>query len=418
VLWNESAHKAAGTALASIVAGLDIFLTMIQTLPIQPYRKCRRLKPGNGDLRNCLELAGKFDSVTGSGLLTKMKSIIYMLMSMGLIYGLLVSPGMADAPVIGLIVKTDTNPFFVKMKEAARQKAVEFGIELHTFAGRYDGDTKTQIEAIRHLVAAGAQGILLTPSDPAVLANTVLDAREAGVLVIALDTPFDPADTADATFATDNFRAGELIGMWAKARMGASVSSASIVTLDGSEAQTTVDVLRNQGFLKGFGIDLADPRKMYDEDDVRIIGHGTTHGTEAGGRSAMETLIRQKPGMDVVYAINEPAGAGAHAALRALGMKKEVLLVSIDGGCPGVRRVAAGALGATAMQYPLRMISLGIEAVVEFAKTGKKPENTPGLDFHDTGVTLVTDKPVAGIPSISSKQGLKACWGNADPSHR
>ncbi|MDE0249391.1 MAG: substrate-binding domain-containing protein [Gammaproteobacteria bacterium] len=330
---------------------------------------------------------------------------------MGLVYGLFASPGIPGTPTIGLIVKTDTNPFFVKMKEAAHQKAAEFGIELRTFAGRYDGDTKTQIKAIRHLVAAGAQGILLTPSDPAVLAHAVLDARKAGVLVIALDTPFDPPDTTDATFATDNFRAGELIGRWAKARMGAAADSARVVTLDGSGAQATVDVLRNQGFLRGFGIDLADPGKMYDENDVRIIGHGTTHGTEAGGRSAMEALLRQKTGVNVVYTINEPAASGVHAALRARGMEKDVLLVSIDGGCRGVSRVATGALGATAMQYPLRMASLGVKAVVEFVRTGKKPETTPGLDFYDTGVTLVTDEPVAGIPSISSAQGLEACWG-------
>ena len=44
---------------------------------------------------------------------------------------------------------------------------------------------------------------------------TIQKARDAGILVIALDTPLDPIDAADATFATDNFKAGELIGQWA-----------------------------------------------------------------------------------------------------------------------------------------------------------------------------------------------------------
>ena len=38
------------------------------------------------------------------------------------------------------------------------------------------------------------------------------------MLVIALDTPVDPPDAVDATFATDNFQAGQLIGQWAKAK--------------------------------------------------------------------------------------------------------------------------------------------------------------------------------------------------------
>jgi ABC-type sugar transport system substrate-binding protein len=45
---------------------------------------------------------------------------------------------------------------------------------------------------------------------------TIQKARDAGILVIALDTPLDPIDAADATFATDNFEAGRLIGEWAK----------------------------------------------------------------------------------------------------------------------------------------------------------------------------------------------------------
>lgn len=324
---------------------------------------------------------------------------------------LFASPGMAGGGMVGLITKTDSNPFFVTMKRAARGTAGKLGLELRTYAGGYDGDSKAQVEALKSLVAAGAKGILITPSDPVALLDAVTKAREAGVLVIALDTPFDSADSVDATFATDNFRAGELIGMWARARTGDAARSARVATLDLSEAPVTVDVLRNQGFLKGFGIDIRDPGRMRDEDDARIAGSGVSLGTEAGGRMAMQVLMRKEPGIDVVYAVNEPAAAGAHAALRALGVEKGVLIVSVDGGCAGVRNVAAGRIGATAMQYPLRMASLGVEAVLEFYRTGRKPENPPGLDFHDTGVTLVTDRPVPGVPSISTERGLEECWG-------
>ncbi len=149
------------------------------------------------------------------------------------------------ADIVGLITKTNTNPFFVKMREGAEARAKEVGLEFRSFAGKYDGDTEAQIEAIESLVAAGARGILITPSDPAALADTVRRAREAGLLVIALDTPFDPPEAADATFATDNRLAGELIGRWAAATMGEGAATAKIATLDLSPAQITVDVLRN-----------------------------------------------------------------------------------------------------------------------------------------------------------------------------
>ena len=326
------------------------------------------------------------------------------------ILSLAATPVVAEDVIVGLITKTDTNPFFVKMKEGAQEKAAELGVELRTFAGKYDGDNEAQVEAIESLVAAGAKGILITPSDPAALADTVKAARDAGLLVIALDTPFDPADAADATFATDNFKAGELIGQWAAAKMD-DTSAAKIATLDLSEAQITVDVLRNQGFLKGFGVDVADPNRMYDETDARIVGGDVTLGSEEGGRTAMENLMQRDPGINVVHTINEPAAAGAYEALKAFGLQEQVLIVSVDGGCPGVQNVADGVIGATSMQFPLRMASLGLEAVVEFAKSGAKPQNSEGLSFYNTGVMLVTDEPVEGIESITSEEAKKLCWG-------
>jgi len=319
-------------------------------------------------------------------------------------------PAMAEDIIIGLITKTNTNPFFVKMREGAEAKAKEMGVELRSFAGKYDGDNEAQIEAIESLVAAGAKGILITPSDPAGLSDTVKRAREAGLLVIALDTPFDPPESADATFATDNFKAGELIGQWAAAKMG-DTTKAKIATLDLSEAQITVDVLRNQGFLKGFGVDVKNINKMYDEDDPRIVGGDKTLGSEEGGRTAIEGLLQKDPGINVIHTINEPAAAGAYEGLKAFGLTEQVLIVSVDGGCPGVQNVKEGIIGATSMQFPLLMASLGVEAVVDYAKTGKKPENSEGLSFFNTGVKLVTDEPVNGIPSITSEEALKQCWG-------
>lgn len=320
--------------------------------------------------------------------------------------------GTAQAAEVGacLITKTDTNPFFVKMKEGASAKAAEMGINLSTFAGKIDGDVETQVAAVESCIAAGAKGILITPSDSRALAPVVTQAREAGLLVIALDTPFEPADTADATFATDNFLAGDLIGQWAAAKMG-DTSGAKIALLDLNPSEISVDYLRDNGFLKGFGVDIKDPTDIGDEDDTRIVGNDVTNGNEEGGRTAMENLLQKDPGVNVVYTINEPAAAGAYEALKAVGLESQALIVSVDGGCPGVKNVAEGVIGATSMQFPLLMASKGIEAIAAFAADGSKPANTEGLDFFNTGVELVTDEPVDGIPSITSAEALKKCWG-------
>lgn len=310
-----------------------------------------------------------------------------------------------------LITKTDTNPFFVKMKEGAEAKAAELGITLKSYAGKIDGDHEAQVSAIEACIADGAKGILITASDTKAIVDSVKAARDAGLLVIALDTPLDPIDAADATFATDNFQAGLLIGQWAAATLGAEAANAKIALLDLAIAQPSVDVLRDQGFLQGFGIDLGDPNKWGDETDPRIVGHDVTAGNEEGGLKAMESLLAKDPGINVVYTINEPAAAGAYEALKAVGREKDVLIVSVDGGCPGVANVRDGVIGATSQQYPLQMAALGVEAIAAFAADGTRPAPTEGKDFVDTGVTLITDKPVEGVESIDSTKGLELCWG-------
>jgi fructose transport system substrate-binding protein len=310
-----------------------------------------------------------------------------------------------------LITKTDTNPFFVKMKEGALAKAKELGVDLKTYAGKVDGDNDSQVAAIESCIADGAKGILIAASDTKAIVSSVKKAQDAGMVVIALDTPLDPPEAADMTFATDNLEAGKLIGAWAKGTLGDKAKDAKVAFLDLNPSQPTVDVLRDQGFMMGFGIDVKDPNKIGDEDDKRIVGHDVTQGNEEGGRKAMENLLQKDADLNVVHTINEPAAVGGYAALKAVGKEKQALIVSVDGGCPGVKAVADGIIGATSQQYPLLMAADGIEAIAQFAKDGTKPKPTEGKKFFDTGVNLVTDHPVDGVKSISVKEGTDKCWG-------
>src|SRR5687767_13388838 len=300
---------------------------------------------------------------------------------------------------IGLITKTETNPFFVKMKEGAQSAASKQGAEVQSFAGKKDGDNESQVAAVESLIGAGAQGILITPNNSSAIVPSVDKARQAGLLVIALDTELDPADAADATFATDNYKAGLLIGQWAKAKFEADGKEAKIAMLDLNAEQVTVDVQRDQGFLEGFGIDVGDKNRIGDESDPRIVGHDVTDGAEEGGRTAMENLLQKDPEINLVYTINEPAAAGAYEAIKAAGKEKDVTIVSVDGGCPGVENVKAGVIGATSQQYPLKMAEMGVQAISAYAQDGTKPEAPSGQSFIDTGVTLITDKPVDGVES-------------------
>jgi len=334
------------------------------------------------------------------------------------------APTPTDAPTggtvgVSLILKNTSNAFFVSMADSAQAEADTLGIDLTVAAGTEDGDTDTQIAAIEAAVAKGDKGILITPSGDAVI-PALKAAREAGLLVIALDTPPSDGSAVDITFATDNYLAGQLIGQWTAAQLAGEPATIAMLDLFNDQV-VSVDTERDQGFLNGIGIigeydssanGLEPATGSYSGGEYEVVCHEPTNGAVDGGKTAMETCLTKNPDVNVVYTINEPAAQGAYDALNAAGKADGVLIVSVDGGCkPGLELVASGVIGATAQQYPGKMATLGMAAVKALAEGGAAPDVTPGLEFFNTGVALVTGTPADGVESISVADGEAICWG-------
>jgi fructose transport system substrate-binding protein len=210
-------------------------------------------------------------------------------------------------------------------------------------------------------------------------------------------------DATDALFATDNYKAGVLIGQYAKAALGGK--PAKIATLDLFPGHP-VGAQRHNGFLKGFGLAAPDAKTNDLGTAPEVVCMADSFGDRAKGQTAMENCLQKNPDINLVYTINEPAAAGAFKALKTAGKEKGVTIVSVDGGCDGVKDVAAGVIAATSQQYPLKMAAMGVDAGVEYAKTGKKVSG-----YTDTGVTLIAAKAMAGIDSKDTKTGMDLCWG-------
>ena len=305
------------------------------------------------------------------------------------------APAEGELPTVALITKYRGNPFFVKMEEGATAEAAAKGIQLMTAAGEFDGDNESQVTAIENMINAGVKGILLVANDSSAIVPTVQQAREGGMLVIALDTPLNPEDASDALFATDNTQAGRLIGQYAKAALGDT--PAKIAMLDGT-AGTTVSEQRRNGFLEGFGITA---------DDAQVVCQADTNGMIDRAQPAMENCLTANPDINVVYTVNEPAAFGANTALEAAGVATEdVIIVSVDGGCEGVRGVQDGIIDATSQQYPLKMASMGVDAVAEYIASGEKVTG-----YVDTGVSLIAGAQIEGVDSEDAEYGLANCWG-------
>ena len=216
-------------------------------------------------------------------------------------------------------------------------------------------------------------------------------------MVIALDSPTDPQDATDALFATDNYKAGVLIGQYAKAALGGK--PAKIATLDLFPGHP-VGAQRHNGFLQGLRAAAPDAKSNELGKAARDRLHGRQLRRPGQGPDGDGELPAEEPRHQprLHRSTSRPPPAPTRRSKRA-GKDKGV----IDRlGRRRLRRRArtskAGAIAATSQQYPLKMASMGVAAGVDYAKTGKKVSG-----YTDTGVTLIADKPMAGVESKDTR---------------
>lgn len=296
--------------------------------------------------------------------------------------------------------RDDADLYFAALAAGVALRAESAGVSLDASGAVGEDAAAAQVQAIDACVEKGVDGVLVAPADRAAAAEAAKRARDAGVLVVALDTPLEPPEAADATFATDNRKAGELLGAWAAGRMGDAAAEARVAILESATGRSWGSDLRREGFLAAFGTE---------PDEDRMLVSAPTGGDREGGRREMAALLEREPAVSLVYAGSDAAAAGAREALEAAG-RADALVISSGGGCTGVRDVAEGVIDALAQHYPTLMAAMGIEALVAWDRSGALPPATPGLDFFDTGVNLVARESVDGVFPISVEEALDRCY--------
>ena len=286
----------------------------------------------------------------------------------------------------------------MKIREVAEDTAGDTDVDLLTATGESDVDNASQVAALADMTKRGAKAIMIVPANSRAIVPAIAKARRAGVIVVALDSPTQPRSAVAALYATNNRRAGMLIGRYAKAKADEDGIEPKIAMLDLAPG-ADIGELRHDGFLEGFGIE---------NDDAQIVGSVNAEGNEDKARAGMEQLLEEDPDINVVYTVNEPTAFGAADALEAAGKSEDdVILVSIDGSCDAIKDgVRTGTIDATSQQYPENMATEGMEGVTEAVRGGPSPSG-----YRDTGVELITADAVDGVDSRDEAFGVRNCWG-------
>jgi ABC-type sugar transport system substrate-binding protein len=279
----------------------------------------------------------------------------------------------SDTVKIGFITKFPV-PFFATMEDAAKAYAAAHpGVELVFGQGASATDIEGQIAQIESMVTQGVQGIAITPVDPTVA--TALDkAVAAGVKVVLMDNDIPGWTGRTALATTDNYAAGKIAGQHLKTVLK---NGDTLGILEGVPGVPSLDD-RVNGMLEGLkGV------------DVTIVGRGATECTEEKGLSLAEDILTANPELTSIYAACGPPAAGAAQALKNADRAGKVILVGFDFCCGEAEALGAGIENATVAQFPAKMASLGVDALVK-SINGETVE-----PLIDSGAALVTKDNMA-----------------------
>lgn len=273
----------------------------------------------------------------------------------------------AEKPIT-FALSTQTNPFFVQLRNGAQKKADELGVTLN-FQDASD-DSATQTNQLNNAATTGAGVVIVNPTDSDALGPAVQSLNDAKIPVVAVDRAVNGAEV-NSFIASDNEAGGKQA---AKTLSEAINGEGEILVLQGKTG-SSASRDRGKGFEEG----------LKDSPNIKVVAKQTAEFERTKGLDVTTNLLQAHPNVKAIFAENDEMALGA---IEALGDKagKDVVVVGFDGTEDGLKAIKEGRMHATIAQQPAE---LGAQAVVEASKLLKGEAATKEL--HVEVVTVTKD---------------------------
>lgn len=255
--------------------------------------------------------------------------------------------GDAKLQSVGVTLGDLSNPFFVVMARGAEQEAKKIGgddVRVTVVSSGYD--LNQQFNQIENFVAADTDLIILNASDSKGIRPAIDRARQAGSVVIAVDTAVEAE--VDATVTTNNVQAGEVSCQYIADRLQ---GKGNIVIVNGPPVTSVIQ--RVDGCLN----------VLSKYPDITILSKDqNAEGSRDGGLRVMSDLLTTFPNIDAVFAINDPSGVGADLAANQ-AKRDDFFIVGVDGAPEAIEAIASedSVYAATATQDPRGMTQRAVQ---------------------------------------------------------
>ncbi|MEH2040861.1 ABC transporter substrate-binding protein [Nostoc sp.] len=275
-----------------------------------------------------------------------------------------------------------SNPFFVLMGQATEAEAKKIGgkdVNVTVVSSAYD--LNQQANQIENFTASNTDIIIVNAADKSGIKPAIEKAKQAGRIVIAVDTGAEGG--VDATITTNNVQAGEVSCKYIADRLK---GKGNVVIVNGPPVDSvTQRVSGCENVLSKY-------------PDIKILSKNqNAEGSRDGGLRVMTDLLTTFPKIDAVFAINDPSGVGAELAANQ-AQRKDFFIVGVDGAPEAITAIAAkdGIYAATATQNPRGMAEKAVQVGNDILN-GKKPSSSTIL----IPVKLITKD------NVSTEKGWK-----------
>jgi ribose transport system substrate-binding protein len=254
---------------------------------------------------------------------------------------------------IGMTCMDLTNPFFKLIANVMQEEAAKYGYELVALSG--EQDPARQNNQLSDFVAQGYDAIFLNPVDSKSSGEGVKKAHQAGVPVFTFDVQVTDEVAKDMVahhIGSDNYQGGRLAGE-SMMNVTGDQGAIAIITLP----EITSCILRRDGF-----VDYLEENNS----KLEIVTELSGKGNRENGYAVATDILQAHPDIVGIFAVNDPSGLGAHAAVEKAKKDDTISVIAFDASPAGKQAVFEKKLYDSPQQFPRKMAVGTVEAFIKY----------------------------------------------------
>ncbi|WP_460953252.1 ABC transporter substrate-binding protein [Pseudomonas marginalis] len=218
-----------------------------------------------------------------------------------------------ELKALGISMGSLGNPYFVTLADGATARAKELNPNVKVTSVSADYDLSKQFSQIDNFISSKVDLILINAVDPSAMASAIKKARDAGIVVVAVDVD---AKGVNATVQTDNVEAGKLACQYLVDKLA---GKGNVIIQNGPQVTAVTDRVKG---CKSALAAAPEIKVLSDDQDGK--------GSREGGLNVMQGYLTRFPKIDGLFAINDPQAIGSDLAAKQL-KRSGIIITSVDG---------------------------------------------------------------------------------------